>query len=206
MKTRFSVAACAAWVACMPSIAQAHLVDTRLGDFYGGALHPLSGFEFVLPWLALAILAALQGAKNGRWVFLIFPLGLMIGAELSAVVPDLTFVPLLNVIATASVGLLVALGMALPLPLFVLLSAVLALVGGYQNGQAMAVDTNHLLFIGGVTAIGYGFIALTSALMLAFLDGRGGWRPIALRAGGSWIAAVAIMVLGFELARVIHAG
>ena len=53
-------------------------------------------------------------------------------------------------------------------------------------------------------AIGYAFAALVFALASTFLNGRGGWRPIALRAGGSWIAAVGIMVAGFQLSGLYH--
>ena len=52
----------------VPLEAQAHLVNTRLGDFYGGMLHPLTGFEDALPWLALAVLAAFQGPHRARWL------------------------------------------------------------------------------------------------------------------------------------------
>ena len=55
----------------MPAQAHAHLVNTRLGDFYGGMLHPLSGLEDVLAWFALAILAALQDPR-ARWLVIAF--------------------------------------------------------------------------------------------------------------------------------------
>jgi hypothetical protein len=61
--------------------------------------------------------------------------------------------------------------------------------------------TDHLLFIGGMTAIGYMFMTLVIGSMTAFLQGGGGWRKIAARAGGSWVAAIGIMVLGLQLFR-----
>ena len=206
MKLRLAVLTAALFSLCLPGTAEAHLVNTSLGDFYAGVLHPLTGFEFVLPWLALAILAAFQGPGNGRWLFLVFPVGLMVGAELSTVNSGLAFVSIVNVVAMACVGLCVALGAALPLWAFLGLSSVIAIANGYLNGQAMEIDTNHVLFVAGITAVGYAFIALTSAVMVTFLSGTGGWRPVALRAGGSWIAAVGIMVLGFQLLHVAPAG
>ena len=189
-----------------PSLAHAHLVNTRLGDFYGGMLHPLTGFEYALPWLAVAILAAFQGPRNGRWLFLVFPLGLLLGAGLFMVAPGWSFAPFVNVVLIAGVGLLVALAAVLPFPAFIALAAVMAVAHGYDNAQAMAYDTDRVLFIGGITAIGYAFIAMATGFCVAFLAGSGGWRPVALRAGGSWIAAVGLMVLGFQLVRAGGAG
>jgi hydrogenase/urease accessory protein HupE len=187
-----------------PTASQAHLVNTRLGDFYDGALHPMTGFEFALPWLALVILAALQGPVRGRWLILAFPIGLLLGAALSAWQPGLPFVQIVNVAAIAGIGLLVALAMPLPTPLFLALGFVVGLANGYENGEAMVYNTDRFLFICGVTAIGYVFATLALALISLFLDGREGWRAIALRAGGSWIAAVGIMVAGFQISTLYH--
>jgi hydrogenase/urease accessory protein HupE len=189
-----------------PTASQAHLVNTRLGDFYDGALHPMTGFEFALPWLALVILAALQGPARGRWLILAFPAGLLLGAALSAWHPGLSFVQIVNVAAIAGIGLLVALALRLPSPIFLGLSLLVGLANGYENGEAMVYNTDRFLFICGVTAVGYAFATLALAVATSFLNGQqGGWRTIALRAGGSWIAAVGIMVAGFHLSGLFHA-
>ena len=200
---RFMMVLC---LAAVPTGAEAHLVNTRLGDFYDGILHPLTGFDFALPWLALAILAAFQGKQNGRWLLLVFPLGLLAGAASSLMLPHLGFVPILGVATFACVGLILAMALVMPLPAFIALGAIVALLHGYENGQEMVSASDRFLFTAGVIAIGYMFVALVTSMAVAFLDGPGGWRRIALRAGGSWIAAVGIMVLGFQLVGVSHAG
>ena len=182
-----------------PSAAQAHLVDTRLGDFYGGMLHPLTAFEEVLPWLALAALAAFQGAERARWLLIVFPLSLLAGCALSQVLPSPSLVPVMTVALIAITGLAVAAAVRLPLPALLGLAAVMGLVHGYQNGQAMTATTDQLLFISGVTAIGYGVMTIATGAAIAFLRPVGSWRPIALRASGSWVAAVGIMVLGLQV-------
>ena len=65
-------------------------------------------------------------------------------------------------------------------------------------------ETNRLLFAVGLAGAGYAAITLTIAFAFAF---RGtdagtsrGWRRIAIRAFGSWIAAIGIMMGGFALA------
>ena len=56
-------------IACsLPSPALAHLVDMRLGDFHGAALHLTTGLQYVLLLVALSILAALHRPETGRWM------------------------------------------------------------------------------------------------------------------------------------------
>ena len=59
--------------------AEAHIVASRLGDFYAGALHPLTGLVDVLLWAALGLLAGMQPPGRARWLVLLFPLGLLAG-------------------------------------------------------------------------------------------------------------------------------
>lgn len=184
---------------CISTAAQAHLVDTRLGDFYGGMLHPLTAFEEILPWLALAILAAFQGPKRARWLLAVFPLGLLAGGVLSLVLPNPPFIPAVSVALIAITGLAVAAAINVPLPVLIGLAAAMGIVHGYQNGREMTVTTDQLLFISGVTAIGYAVVTMATASAIAFLKGAGGWRAIALRASGSWVAAVGILVLGLQI-------
>src|SRR5262249_29062696 len=122
----------------MPSFAHAHLVTTRLGGFYDGMLHPLTGFEDTLPWLALAILAAFQGAQRARWLLVVFPLGLLAGGGVWVLTPSLAFVPAISVTLIAIVGLAVAAAIVLPLSITLALGAAVGLVHGYMNAQAMA--------------------------------------------------------------------
>ena len=48
--------------------AAAHIVSSRLGDFYAGAVHPLTGLQDVILWTALGILAGAQPAAQARWL------------------------------------------------------------------------------------------------------------------------------------------
>lgn len=184
-----------------PTLAHAHLVTTRLGDFYGGALHPLTDLQQMLPWLALAALAAFQGARQARWVILVFPLALAAGGTAALLVPPpLPFQSLVGLLLVAVTGLGVAAAARLPLAALLALALVTGALHGYENGIAMTSATDGVLFLSGMTATGYVAMALMIGAALAFLNGVGGWRPIALRAGGSWVAAVGIMVLGLHLA------
>lgn len=198
MRARTGLAAAAGLIAGIPTAAQAHLVDTRLGDFYGGALHPLTDFEQILPWIALAALAAFQGPREARWTVLVFPLALLAGGAASLVLPALPYATTVGLALVAITGLALAAAAKLPLSVLLAVTVVMGLLHGYQNGEAMVASTDRLLFLSGVTAVGYAVLTLLIGSAVAFLRGAGGWRPIALRAGGSWVAAVGIMVLGLQ--------
>jgi nickel/cobalt transporter (NicO) family protein len=42
----------------LPARASAHLVNTDVGEFYAGMMHPLTSAEHLLPILVLALLAS----------------------------------------------------------------------------------------------------------------------------------------------------
>lgn len=190
--------AAAGMLAGMPTAAHAHLIDTRLGDFYGGALHPLTDLQQILPWIALAALAAFQGPQRARWVVLAFPLALLAGSLASLVLPSPPFAAIIDLSLVAVTGLALAAALSLPLPVLLAITALMGLLHGYQNGEAMVAGTDRVLFLSGVMAIGYAALTLLTGTAIAFLKGVGGWRPIALRASGSWVAAIGIMVLGLQ--------
>lgn len=190
---------CLALLLAGPTTAHAHLVSTRFGDFYGGALHPLTAFEHVLPWLAMGLLAGMQGPKCGRWILLAFPLGLAVGTALALVIHQEPLVSTLNIASFVLVGALVAAAWRLPQSVLIVLGVALGLTHGYENGTAMTAETNTLLFVSGVACVGYVVIALVTAATVAFLRGEA-WRRIALRALGSWVTAIGIMLIAFRFA------
>lgn len=195
------VALATAALIAAPATAHAHLVNTTLGDFYSGMLHPLTGPDDLLPWIALALLAGIQGAARARFLSLVFPLALLAGGGLALAVPGLPALPGLSLALTAFIGLAVAGALAVPMPALILLGAITALVTGYQNGQAITALVDHALGMLGVAAVGYVVMTLLIGMLIAFLRDAAPWRTIAIRAAGSWIAAIGIMVLGLQLFR-----
>ena len=63
----------------IPSDAWAHLVNTRVREFYAGMLHPLTSLEHLLPAVALALLVSQCGKQAIRWTLLLFPVSLILG-------------------------------------------------------------------------------------------------------------------------------
>jgi len=81
---------------------------------------------------------------------------------------------------------------------------VLALMRGVVNAEGVGAATDKVLFGAGLALCGYAVITLITALTLTFRkpDAQPSrtWRDIAIRACGSWIAAIGLMVGGFALA------
>ena len=75
---------------------------------------------------------------------------------------------------------------------------------GAANAGDLGPETNWPLFAAGLAGAGYAAITLTMALTVAFRGTDAGasmaWRGIAIRAFGSWIAAIGLMMGGFALA------
>jgi urease accessory protein len=181
-------------VALCPSAAWAHEFPGA-GDFYGGMLHALTSLDMLLAMVALGILAGQQGREQALGALGAFPVAVLIGAAVGAAglgPRDVTF-PL--VIAMVATGLLVAAGRALPSGLVPLLAVALGLMVGAGNAAEMTADTVALRFVPGV--------ALAGLLVVAWLVGfvrwlSAPWTRIAVRVGGSWIAATGIMVLALK--------
>jgi hydrogenase/urease accessory protein HupE len=104
----------------------------------------------------------------------------------------------------AVLGLLLALGLRINVAALCLMALVLAFMRGVVNAGGVGAATDKVLFGAGLAMSGYAFITLMSALTIAFrrLDAQpsGSWRDIAIRACGSWIAAIGLMAGGFALA------
>jgi hydrogenase/urease accessory protein HupE len=96
--------------ALLPSWASAHLVNTDVGEFYAGMMHPLTSPEHLLPTLALALLASQCGKPAARATLLAFPLALLVGTLAGSRLPPFAFFHLANLVVLVGLGGLLALG------------------------------------------------------------------------------------------------
>ena len=184
--------------------AQAHIVASRLGDFYAGALHPLTDLQDVILWTAMGVLAGSLGAARGRWLVLVFPLGLLAGLILGRVFGALSAGPATNAGTILELGLLLAAAARIPTGLLCVIAFGLAVMRGAANTGDLGPETDRLLFAAGLACAGYAAITLIMALTLTFRRTDAGpsleWRGIAIRAFGGWIAAIGLMMVGFAFA------
>jgi urease accessory protein len=184
--------------------ADAHIVGSRLGDFYAGALHPLTDLQDDVLWTALGLLAGSLGATHGRWLVLLVPLGLLIGLSVGLSFGSTWIAPLASAGMMVLLGLLLAAGLRINVAALCVIALVLASMRGVVNAGGVGAATDRVLFGAGLAMCGYVFITLITALTVVFrrLDVQPSrtWRDIAIRACGSWIAAIGLMVGGFALA------
>ena len=194
-----------AWVATLAgsaaagsaTSAEAHLVNTDLGPFYGGLVHPLTALEHLLPLVALGLLAGQQGSATARRVLLALPLGLAGGAWLSYPRPTWSGIQILNLLSLLVLGLLVSVNWHLPTGVTEGLSLIVGVTHGVANGAAAAAaGVSPDLFVAGLLAAGVALATLVPALVLSL---RAAWGRIAVRVVGSWIAAVGLLMVSFAL-------
>lgn len=183
--------------------AQAHIVAARLGDFYVGALHPLTDLQDVVVWLALGVLAGSLGADKGRWLVPLFPVGLVAGLALARLTGLAAPGPVVNALCMVIIGVVLALRVRLPILPLATVAIILGVLRGMANGAELESGMNALLFGAGLAAVGYVAITLVIAATVSLLSGAGGqdggWKTIAVRALGSWIAAIGVMTAGVAL-------
>lgn len=177
--------------------ANAHLVSTDLGPFYDGAAHPLVSPQDMLTILGLSILAAYGGAISGRRLVVSLTLAWAAGVCVGFAVVD---GPLEFPIATSSVilllGILGLFKLLVPSGVLISVSAFIGLARGVMNGSAArSADGQWLSVLG---------IVLGVFVLGALLTGGSKWlddrrTAVVLRVIGSWIAAIGLLMLGWEL-------
>ncbi|WP_315834012.1 HupE/UreJ family protein [Bradyrhizobium prioriisuperbiae] len=205
MKFRLaSVAVAALALVASATTAQAHIIASRLGDFYTGALHPLTDLQDLILWTAIGVLAGSLGAARGRWLVPVFPLGLLTGLVLADGLGFVSTRPAIDAAMILVLGLLLVAALRIPASLLCAIAFGLAVMRGAANASDLAPEANRLLFAAGLACAGYAAITLTMAVTLAFRRADAGpstsWRGIAIRAFGGWIAAIGLMMVGFALA------
>ena len=92
--------------------------------------------------------------------------------------------------------MLVSVDRKLPLPLVAGLALAIGLLHGLINGTAMAQAGGGVLSLVGIATAVFTVVAIVAALVVSL---RGAWTRVAVRVAGSWIAAIGLLMLGWEL-------
>jgi hydrogenase/urease accessory protein HupE len=180
----------AAWAAP----ADAHLVDTGFGDFYDGIAHLAVTPADVLVLIACALLAAQQGPRAARWTVIVLPLAWVVAGAVGALSAGAAVSPVLTTLSFGVAGTLIVLQPRLPLAAVAGFVLLVGMVHGYANGAtAMPGGASALALAGASVAV---FCLLTIVAGQASTL-RAGWSVIGVRVAGSWLAAVAILMLGW---------
>lgn len=178
-----------------PSTSEAHLVNTGLGPFYDGVLHLAVSLDDLLASLALALLAGLSGAQAGRHVLFLLPPLWLIGGLFGLRFEQEVSLPLCSILSLLVTGALVAWDRRLPLAMISGLACSFGLVHGFLNGTAMAQGGGGRLALFGVCVAVFVLTTLFAAIVVSI---KTHWARITVRVAGSWIAAIGLLMLGWN--------
>jgi hydrogenase/urease accessory protein HupE len=191
---RALLAALALALACGP--AQAHLNATGMGPVYDGLVHFLTSPEDLVPALALALLAGLHGAPYGRRAMFTLPAAWLLGSLAGLNAATVSAGPLAAAFWFVLLGGLVVADAKLSLRSMTVLGALLGLVHGYFNGTGMGLSAAAVVAALGLATAVFVLVALVAALVAPL---RAQWARIAVRVGGSWIAASGLLMTGWAV-------
>jgi hydrogenase/urease accessory protein HupE len=183
-------------LALAPAAAQAHLDTTGLGPVYDGVSHLLLSPDDLVPVLAMAALAGLNGPVAGRRTMFALTLAWLAGG-LAGFAFGRPVVPGAATIASfLALGVLVALDRRLAPAVVSSLAVALGLLHGWLNGAGIAGAGREAMALAGLGGAIFVIVALAAALVVTVAHG---WRRIAVRVLGSWVAAVGLLMLGWTL-------
>ncbi len=176
--------------------AQAHLNATGMGPLYDGLLHFLTSPEDLVPALALALLAGLRGPAYGRRTLFALPAAWLSGSLFGLIAVTASTGTLAAALWFLLLGGLVMADARLSVGAITALCALLGLLHGYLNGTGMGLSAAAMVSAVGLAAAVFVLVALVAAFVVQL---RAHWARIAVRVGGSWIAASGLLLLGWSI-------
>jgi hydrogenase/urease accessory protein HupE len=183
-------------LALVPSSAEAHLATTGLGPVYDGISHLLLSPDDLVPVVAMALLAGLNGAAAGRRVLFALPVAWWLGGLAGFGYGTEVLPGALTAVSFLVLGLLTALDRRLSEGAVTGLATVLGLLHGWLNGAGIAAAGRESLALVGIGAAVFVVVALGAALVVSL---RAGWQRIVVRVAGSWVAAIGLLLLGWAV-------
>jgi urease accessory protein len=174
--------------------AEAHLNATGMGPIYDGLMHFLASPADLVPALALALLAGLRGAPCGRRAMFALPAAWLLGSLFGLSAAPISAGTLATSLWFLLLGGLVVADARLSLRSVTALCAILGLFHGYLNGTGMGFSVTAIAAVLGLAAAVFVLVGLVAALVVQL---RAHWARIAVRVGGSWIAASGLLMLGW---------
>ena len=172
------------------------MVTTGLGPLYDGILHFLVSFEDLLPVVAMALLAGLNGPAAGRRALFVLPAAWLLGGWAGYATGAAPSGAWLTALSALVLGLLVAADRRVPVALVTALAALLGLLHVWLNGAGIAEANREGLALVGIGGAVFVVVALLAAVAASV---QAQAARIAVRVAGSWIAPVGVLLIGWQL-------
>ena len=189
-----AIALLAVTFGCVP--AEAHLEATGMGPLFDGLTHFLTSPEDLVPALAFALLAGLRGAPYGRRAMFALPAAWLLGSLFGLFAASTSGGLLWASLWFIALGGLVVADAKLSLRSLTGLGALLGGVHGYLNGTGLGLSVPAIVAVLGVAGAVFVLVVLAAALVVQL---QAQWARIAVRVGGSWIAASGLLMLGWSI-------
>jgi urease accessory protein len=195
-KRVWSVALAALACALLPAPAEAHLVTTGLGPIYDGISHVLVSPDDLVPIVAMALLAGLNGPMAGRWTLFALTSAWLVGGAAGFAAGSTAIPGAATAASFLVLGVLAAVDRRLSPAVVALLAMAVGLLHGWLNGTGIAGSGREALGLLGIGAMTFVLVALVSAFVVSV---RAVWARMAMRVAGSWVAAIGLLMLGWTL-------
>ena len=187
----------AAAVLIAPRAAEAHLVTTGLGPVYDGIGHLVLSFRDLIPAVGMALLDGLRGVQSGRWSLFALPLAWFGGGIVGLGAPQEVLFPF-EFASFMIMGILIASDAPLPPAVVTAIIALFGAAHGYANGSAIR-DVGAFSGTLELLGIAAGLFVITAILAAIVVSLRWDWSRIVIRVAGSWIAAIGLLFLGWQI-------
>lgn len=196
MTRPLAVAALLVFTPALAPPAHAHLMSTGFGPFYDGLTHLFITPDDLLQVIGVALLAGLAGASSARAALFALPAAWLAGSVAGRLLGAPATGATSAAVVTLAVGGLVAADAPLPAWAIAAIAGAIGLLAGGQNGAELAAaHASTLVAAGAVCAL---FVTL-SILGGQVASVRAPWARIIVRVGGSWIAAIGLLMLGWSM-------
>ena len=173
-----------------------HLATTGLGPVYDGINHLIRSPEDLLPVIAMALLAGLNGRGESRRVLFALPASWIVGG-LAGHASGVEVMPgVLTALSCIAVGVLTALDRRLSSNILTGFAALLGLLHGWLNGAGIAMSRGDLLALLGIGTAVFVLVAIGAAIVVSL---KAAWQRVVVRVAGSWIAAIGLLLLGWAV-------
>jgi urease accessory protein len=146
--------------------------------------------------VALAFFAGLRGPATARLLLAVLPLAWLAGGMIAfsgAAVPATTL-SLAAAVAFLAIGGLLAANVQLPPAVCAAAAFGLGVLRGFADLSGTAFSGGHLLTLAGMAASVFVVFALAASLTLPL---KRFWMIVAVRVGGSWLAALGLLLAGW---------
>ncbi|MBK8000474.1 MAG: HupE/UreJ family protein [Verrucomicrobia bacterium] len=185
-----------AWLT-LPVEAHAHSPFPGAGDFIGGLLHPVTSPTHILVIIGLGLMAGRNKLAELKEPAIVFTIAAGLGLLLTTTGMIVAVPPAIPVVIALICGAALALEKRLPTVLSTILFAAGALTLGLdsavENGSTATIIKTLL-----GNWISLVLLVVDLAIYVTFV-GDAKWLKIAIRIVGSWIIAIALMVLAFSM-------